>query len=337
MLGRFAWSWIRFVAELTIIPGMSVSLLSPISLFPGRAQANFQLSKFKSPSTKTYALVTGCTSGIGLEFARQLAAKGFGLILVGRRQGALDELAAELQTKYKAPSKTVIADAADAAGLHAAVKRVADVASEVDLGILVNNVGASHEMPVAFAETSPSEIDQIIQTNVSWTLQLTRALLPSLIQRSANGGPKSLVLNLGSMSGRIPSSLLATYSGTKAGLQTWNTALATEVEPKGVIVRMILPAFVVSNMSKIRRASLTVPTAKDYVKATLSSIGLARGAQGRPYTSTPYPSHAVLDYVVSLFGYFTENIGVKVIDNMHKSIRARALKKKQREAAKKQE
>lgn len=281
--------------------------------------------------------MTGCTSGIGLEFARQLAAKGFGLILVGRRQAALDELAAELQAKYKVPSKTVIADAADAAGLHAAVARVAAVASEVDLGVLVNNVGASHEMPVQFAETAPSEIDQIIQTNVSWTLQLTRAILPGMISRSAKGGPKSLVLNLGSMSGRIPSSLLATYSGTKAGLQTWNTALATEVEPKGVIVRMILPAFVVSNMSKIRRASLTVPTARDYVKSTLSSIGLARGAQGRPYTSTPYPSHAVLDYVVSLFGYFTENIGVKVIDGMHKSIRARALRKKQREAGKKQE
>lgn len=292
--------------------------------------ANVQLQKFKSPSTKTYALVTGCTSGIGLEFARQLAAKGYGLILVGRRQEALDALASELETKYKAPSKTVIADAADAVGLPAAIARVAATAADVDLGVLVNNVGASHEMPVSFAETDPREIDQIVQTNISWTLHLTRAVLPGMLERSANGGPKSLVLNIGSMSGRIPSALLAVYSGTKAGLQTWNTALATEVEPYGVIVRMVLPAFVVSNMSKIRRSSITVPTAKDYVRSTLSSIGLARGAQGRPYQSTPYPSHAVLDYVVSSFGYFTENIGVKVIDSMHKGIRVRALKKKAR-------
>lgn len=55
-----------------------------------------QLSKFKSRKAQTWALVTGCTSGIGLEFARQLAAKGFGIILVGRRQGALDDLAKEI-------------------------------------------------------------------------------------------------------------------------------------------------------------------------------------------------------------------------------------------------
>jgi len=87
-------------------------------------------------------------------------------------------------------------------------------------------------------------------------------------------------------------------------------------------------------MSKIRKSSITVPTAAAFVKSTLSSIGLQRGAQGRPYDSTPYPSHAVLDYVVGLFGGFTEQIGVGVILSMHKDIRKRALRKKDREAAK---
>ncbi|KAL1407346.1 hypothetical protein Q8F55_006768 [Vanrija albida] len=317
VLLRYAWSWLRLLAELTVIPGIS-------------------LAKFKHKNrSTTYALVTGCTAGIGLEFARQLAKAGFGVVLVGRRQTALDELAKEIEDKYKVPTKTVVADAADAAGLHAGVARIAAAAAGVDLGVLINNVGASHEMPVAFAETDAAEIDAIIQTNISWTLQLTRAILPQLVERSNKPhAPKSLVLNIGSLSGRIPSALLAAYSCTKGGLQTWNTAVATEVEPQGVLFRMVFPAFVVSNMSKIRRASITVPTAKAFVASTLGSIGLARGAQGRPYDSTPYPSHALLDYVVGLFGGVSEAIGVGVILSMHKDIRKRALRKKAREAEK---
>jgi 17beta-estradiol 17-dehydrogenase / very-long-chain 3-oxoacyl-CoA reductase len=67
-----------------------------------------------------------------------------------------------------------------------------------------------------------------------------------MVARSKRG-PKSLVLNVGSMSGRIPSALLATYSGTKGGLQTWTKALAEEVKADDVTVLMVLPAFVVSD------------------------------------------------------------------------------------------
>lgn len=110
--------------------------------------------------------------------------------------------------------------------------------------------------------------------------------------------------------------------------------MAAEVEPQGVVFRMVLPAFVVSNMSKIRKSSITVPTAKDFVRSTLSSIGLQRGAQGRPYDMTPYPSHALLDYVVGLFGSVSEGLGVNVVLGMHKDIRKRALRKKARDASK---
>ena len=124
----------------------------------------------------------------------------------------------------------------------------------------VNNAGTSHEMPVAFAETTPEELESIVQVvrtspahnpaadpqNTLGTLQITRAILPSFIARSSGRGkPKSLILNVGSLSGRIPSSLLATYSCTKGGLQTWTKALAEEVKKQGVVVTMVQPAFVV--------------------------------------------------------------------------------------------
>lgn len=87
-------------------------------------------------------------------------------------------------------------------------------------------------------------------------------------------------------------------------------------------------------MSKIRKSSLVVPTPKAYVKSVLSSLGLSLGAQGRVYEMTPYPTHAILDYVVSSLGYFSEWIGMKVIHSMHVDIRKRALRKKERDAKK---
>jgi 17beta-estradiol 17-dehydrogenase / very-long-chain 3-oxoacyl-CoA reductase len=326
---------LAFVGALTLMTYASslVRFLFAISLGKG-----VPLYRFKASKGTTYAIVTGCTSGIGLEFARQLAADGFGLILVGRRQSALDELARELEGAHKIRALSVVADAADPKDLHAAVERIAAVARTVDTGILINNVGASHEMPVAFHETDPAEIDNIVQTNISWTLQLTRAVMPLLVARSTPGyAPKSLVMTIGSLSGRIPSPLLAAYSCTKGGLKTWNTALAAEVQSKGVVCTMVFPAFVVSNMSKIRKPSLTVPTPAKFVKSTLGSIGAARGAQGRLYESTPYPAHAVMDYAVGLAGNASENIAVSIIHSMHKDIRKRALKKKERQLAAKTE
>lgn len=167
------------------------------------------------------------------------------------------------------------------------------------------------------------------------------------------GGPKSLVITIGSLSGRIPSPLLASYSGTKAALATWTKALAEEVKPQGVIVELVQAAFVVSplpssqipirakspnhkvsNMSKIRKPSPFVPTPAPFVRSTLNSIGLPRGAQGRPHERTPFWSHAILDYAVGFAGYVSEMAGIKVILGMHNDIRKRALKKAARDAKK---
>lgn len=84
-------------------------------------------------------------------------------------------------------------------------------------------------------------------------------------------------------------------------------------------------------MSKIRKSSLLVPTPSAFVRSTLSSLGHTRGAQGRAYECTPYPTHAVVDYVVGLFGGASEMLAMKVVHGMHVSIRARAIRKKERE------
>lgn len=148
-----------------------------------------------------------------------------------------------------------------------------------------------------------------VTQNITGTLRITRLVLPHLLTRkTSNARAQSLILNIGTFGARVPSPLLATYSGSKAFLTTWSKALGTEVAPQGVIVRLVLPAFVVSAMSKIRRSSALVPKPDAFVRATLGSIGLSRGASGRIFESTPYWSHALLDWSIGLLASWGEGV-----------------------------
>jgi 17beta-estradiol 17-dehydrogenase / very-long-chain 3-oxoacyl-CoA reductase len=158
-----------------------------------------------------------------------------------------------------------------------------------------------------------------------------------------------LILNIGSFSGIVPSPMLATYSGTKAFIDTFSTALAEEVKKHGVTVQCINPYFVVSGitnppvinidprrkvskMSKIRKPSIMIPTPAAFVRASLSKIGLSGGARfvGRPAGSAPYWSHSLLEYVVGILGW--KQATVAYSHALHKSIRKRVDKKLAREA-----
>lgn len=94
--------------------------------------------------------------------------------------------------------------------------------------------------------------------------------------------------------------MLAPYAASKQFLASFYAALGAEVAGKGVDVQTVNTHFVVSNMSKIRRSSALVPTPKQYVRAALAKVGLPCGAldTGRPYVSTPYWSHALLDWFI---------------------------------------
>jgi hypothetical protein len=126
--------------------------------------------------------------------------------------------------------------------------------------------------------------------------------VPHLIASTKASRTQALILNVGSLGGTIPSPYLAVYSASKAFLATFTNCLANELAPQNVVVRLVIPGFVVSKMSKIRTSNALVPTAKEWVKAALESIGVARGAQGRANESTPFWTHALLDYVVSKMG-----------------------------------
>lgn len=254
----------------------------------------------------------------------QIARSKYSILLVSRTASKLNALAQQLHSLN--PSITVKTLAIDFAHASSAdYDRLASTVEGLDIAILINNVGLSHDIPVPFAQTPPDEISNIITINCLATLRITQLIVPGMISRR-----RGLILNMGSFGGLIPTPLLATYSGSKAFLQQWSSALGAELAPFHVTVELVQAYLITSAMSKIRRPSLLVPSARSFVKVTLSRLGRTGGAQGWAYTSTPYWSHALGQWLLAFVG-FTGEMVVKRNRLMHEAIRKRALRKKERE------
>jgi len=217
-----------------------------------------------------------------------------------------------------------------AANADADYARLKALVDSLDVAVLINNVGKSHDIPVPFTLTPEHEIRDIITVNCTATLRVTQLVAAGMAQRR-----RGLILTMGSFGGLLPTPLLATYSGSKAFLQQWSTALGSELAPKGVTVELVQSYLVTSAMSKIKRPSMFVPTPKQFVKAVLGKIGRTGGAQGWAYTSTPFWSHAGMQWALVTFVGLNNGVVVERNRGMHEAIRKRALRKMEREGAKK--
>lgn len=276
-------------------------------------------------------MITGASDGIGKEFALQLSRQNFSLLLLSRTSSKLASVADEISS-MKGPGsieiKTFAIDFASASDVD--YSRLADLIKDLDISILINNVGLSHSIPVTFAQTPEKEVVDIITINNVATLRVSQLVIPGMISRR-----RGLILTMGSFGGLLPTPLLATYSGSKAFLQYWSSALGSELERYNITVELVQSYLVTSNMSKIRRSSAMVPTPRAFVNTVLGKIGRAGGAQAFAYSSAPFWSHALLAWAIGTLSGFTGIWLVRWNRGMHEAIRKRALRKAEREAAKK--
>lgn len=262
---------------------------------------------------------------MGKEFASQLAAKGFDLILASRTKSKLDNVANTIKNKYSSTEiETIAIDFSKATD-----KDYSNLQALVEgkkIAILINNVGQSHSIPVPFAETERQEMESIININCHATLRVTQLVLPHMLPNK-----KGLILTMGSLGGLTPTPLLATYSGSKAFLQQWSNALAGELAPQGITVHFVQAYLITSAMSKIKKASIIVPNEKNFVKSALSKIGRRGGSVGFASTGSPYWSHAVVTFAITYLLGPMSNLLLVINRNMHVDIRKRALRKAERD------
>ena len=193
-------------------------------------------------------LITGASSGIGLELAKCFAADGCRLVLVARNRQALEELAGDLSAKFKIETIVLPADLT----LPNAPKQIFDSLADrkIGLDVLVNNAGFGLHGP--FADMPVERELEIIKVNVMALTELTGLFLPQLVQKKGGG-----ILNVGSVAGFVPGPNMAIYYATKAFVQSFSEALAEELVGTGVSVTVLCPGPTESNFGAVARGERT--------------------------------------------------------------------------------
>jgi hypothetical protein len=179
------------------------------------------------------AVVTGASSGLGEEFARQLAAQGYGLVLIARRRELLEALAAELRGKYQTQAEVVVADLTDPAELE----RVAVyIGALPNLALLVNNAGVG--VGGRYFEVDSIKLMGVIALHVVAVARLVRAALPGMVARG-----RGRIINVSSFVAfaRIPDSML--YCSTKKWMVDFSIMLGQNLSGANVRVQALCPGF----------------------------------------------------------------------------------------------
>jgi len=188
------------------------------------------------------ALVTGASSGIGLELAKLLAADGHDLILVARRAAALETLAAGLRTAHGVTVHVWPADLADPQAAEALQARAAAEDLEVDL--LVNNAGFG--ALGAFADLPLDRQLGIVDVNLRALTELTHRFLPAMRERR-----RGRILIVASMAGFLAGPYMAVYYASKAYLQSFSLALAEELAGSGITVTCMCPGYTATEFQAV--------------------------------------------------------------------------------------
>jgi 17beta-estradiol 17-dehydrogenase / very-long-chain 3-oxoacyl-CoA reductase len=199
----------------------------------------------------TWACVTGATDGIGRAYALELASQGMPVLLLSRTEGKLEATAAEVRA-LGVECDWLAVDMSRGEEIYPVIRAFL---SNYDVGFLVNNVGASYDHAEFFAELPAPKVQELLNMNIQTATMLCHAVLPQMAERSAG-----VIVNVSSWLGSRPCGLYAVYSASKAYVDVFSRALAQEYGPSGVTVQSLMPQFVVSKLSKMRRASRPVPS-----------------------------------------------------------------------------
>ena len=178
------------------------------------------------------ALITGASSGIGLDLARLFARDRHDVVLVARSEGKLQQVAEELKRDHGIAAEVIVADLSKPEASNQVWSTVAERGIAIDT--LVNNAG--HGLTGPFIDNDlKTELD-MIQVNVVALTHLTKLALPSMIARGSGR-----ILNLASTAGFQPGPLMAVYYATKAYVLSFSEAIADELRGTGVTVTTLCP------------------------------------------------------------------------------------------------
>jgi len=193
------------------------------------------------------AVITGASSGLGVAFARKLAARGYDLLLIARREDRLRSIAREIGEQYHVRAEILAADLTDDAALTMVAGRIRDAA---DLGLLVNNAGFGSLG--YFFEADPHTQEQMHRLHVLATMRLSHAALANLVPRGERG---TGIINVSSVAAFAASPQSVSYGATKTWMNRFTEGVAMELEVKSspVTMQALCPGFTLTEFHDVVR------------------------------------------------------------------------------------
>lgn len=184
-------------------------------------------------SQRRLAVVTGAAGGLGLAFANQLAARGYRLLLVDRRQAQLEQVCATIADRYEVSVEPYVIDLCN----RREVEQLTLHLQQLDVDLLVNNAGFG--TVDYFVDCDPSFLAGIADIHVIAPTLLTRAVLPGMVDRNRGN-----IINVSSLGAWFHSAGNVQYGATKSFLAVFSESLQQELRGTGVRIQALCPGFV---------------------------------------------------------------------------------------------
>lgn len=236
-----------------------------------------------------WAVITGCTDGIGRQYAFQLAARGLNIVLISRTPEKLMAVATEIEQRHQVKTKWIAADFSLGRPIF---EKLRQELAGVPVGILVNNVGTNTDFPDDFETASEDKLWEIINVNIGAATMMTRLVLPEMKQRR-----QGAIVNISSGSELQPLPYLTIYAASKAYVRNFTLALQHELEPFGITCQLVSPLYVTTKMNQysttLMEGGVFIPNAESYAKFAVFSLGKTKRTTG-------YWSHGI-QYCVAQF------------------------------------
>ena len=198
--------------------------------------------------------------------------------------------------------------------------KIAENIKNLEIGILVNNVGMAMER-VDYFLNQPNlqkQIQNLVFCNVLPTTNMCRIIMPQMVQRG-----RGLVINISSITAILCCPLLLIYPATKAFIRKFSDDLATEYASQGIMVQCVLPGPVATNMLKIGHSKWMICSPEKFVKSALSTLGFAR------HTTGYYP-HSLLalgsQFLEAISTELNEKVNIRIL-TAGRDVRDRIIKR----------
>lgn len=283
---------------------------------PPLRKNGFMTTQSGSPgNSPRWALVTGASAGIGAEFCRQLAARGYSVALVARRKDRLDALASELQREHRVDTRVYPLDLAAANAAAGLVQRLQS--DNIAVEFLVNNAG--YGVPGYFHVPDWKTHAEFIQVLVTAVCELTWRLLPAMHDRKSG-----YIINVASLAGLVPSAAAHTlYGASKSFLIRFSESLAQENSTSGVNVSALCPGFTYSEFHDVagtRELVSKMPSWMWLEAAEVVAFGIDSVTQKHRIVAIP---GRVNRLIAMLVRWMPPNAAIRLMGNMSHFFRSR--------------